>query len=155
MRKCGPTRGGHLRLNYKTLAFNELSLLELYELLWLRDRVFVVGQKIYQESEIDGADTTTHHLCGRDESGTLIAYARIDLASEPAKVGRILIAAERRGEGLARELMGQVDAVLKGRRAMMHAQSHLRRLYETCGWTVSGDAFLEAEIPHLPMSKEL
>ncbi len=131
--------------------FDALSLRELYEILHLRDLVFVVGQKITSEPEVDGADPGFHHLWGRTSEGRVLAPARLDLAGEPARVGRVAVHPDHQRRGLGTRLMHAAHDVLDGRRARLHAQAHLEPWYERLGWRREGAPFVEAEIPHVCM----
>ncbi len=131
--------------------FNALTTRELHDLLWLRELVFVVGQKITVESEIDGEDPAHDHVLGRDERGAVIATARLRFDSEPVKVGRIAVHPEQQHRGIGRSLMRAIDDLLGERAAEMHAQAHLESWYASLGWQRVGDIFLEAGIEHLRM----
>ena len=61
-------------IEWRYLAFDELSAAQLYAVLQLRSEVFVVEQAcIFQD--MDGADTLAMHLLGSLQ-GSLVAYAR-------------------------------------------------------------------------------
>ena len=139
-------------LHFVFKSFDELSKEELYESLWLRDRVFVVGQQICVISEIDGEDPDWHHLLAYDED-TLVGYARLLWDKDPVKIGRIAVDTTRQGEGLGTALMHEVHRRLGTRSGFMHAQAYLKNWYEGLGWRVCGPAFDEAEIEHLPMER--
>jgi ElaA protein len=63
-------------VTWTTKSFEELSRVELYELMQLRQAVFVVEQKCcYQDG--DGLDLSCCHLFGKTKSGELIACARV------------------------------------------------------------------------------
>ena len=140
------------RLQTHFASYEELTKDELYALLWLRDRVFVVGQKITAESEIDGDDPANHHLLGYKD-GELVAYARLSWDQPVVKVGRVAVDPSQQRGGIGTELMLAVHELLRNRPAKMHAQAYLRRWYESLGWRVTGPLFLEAEIEHYPMER--
>ena len=138
-------------------TFEALGVDRLYELLALRQVIFVVEQACAY-LDADGRDQAALHLLLHDPLG-LAAAARClapgVAAPEEAAIGRVVVRADRRGEGLGRRLM--VEA-LRGTRARwpgcavhLSAQAHLRRLYESVGFEVCGDGYLEDGIPHLPM----
>jgi ElaA protein len=88
----------------------DLGKEQLYAVLQLRTEVFVVEQKCpYQE--VDGQDLegdTCHLMAWQDDR--LLAYLRLlDPTSQGGDVviGRVVIAAEARGQGLGHELMEQ------------------------------------------------
>ena len=132
--------------------FHELSLMELYNILHLRDVVFVVGQKITAECEVDGKDPKCSHVLLYSDD-VLIGTARLFLEESPISVGRIAIHNDHQGKGYGRELMGFVAGFLEGRSAIMHAQAHLESWYASLGWSRVGEEFIEAEILHVTMEK--
>ena len=142
--------------------FAELSLRELHDLLWLRNEVFVVGQQITAEAEVDGLDPQCVHVIGRDASGDggdggrIVATARIFLDKDPAKVGRVAVARDLQHSGLGTALMIYVrDVVLAGRPSSMSAQRYLEAWYTRLGWRTVGAPYVEAEIPHVWMVRDL
>lgn len=138
-----------MRFTHK--PFDALTLHELYELMCLRDDVFVVGQKVTSEPEVDGLDPQCVHVIGRDDGGRIVATARLFVREAPIKVGRVAVARHLQGQGIGSRLMTYVHEVLGERPAAMHAQAHLERWYTRLGWTAVGDVFDEAEIPHRHM----
>jgi ElaA protein len=131
-------------------AFEELSRTELYELMVLRNRVFVVGQKITAEAEVDGLDPQCHHVLMYVD-GELVGTARLFWNEEPVKVGRICVDTAQQRGGLGTAMMEQVQEFLGDRPAVMNAQQYLEAWYESLGWERRGDVFDEAEIPHVKM----
>lgn len=138
-------------LEFSHKPFDDLSLRELYALLWLRDEVFVVGQKITAESEVDGEDPACTHVIGRDDKGQLVATARLFLGKTPVKVGRVAVHPRLQGQGIGTQLMAYVNDVIGDRPAAMSAQAHLERWYSSVGWRRVGEVYSEAEIDHLRM----
>lgn len=136
------------RLAFSAKPFHRLTLMELHDLLRLRTDVFVVGQRITVEAEIDGKDPECLHVLGTDPAGDMVATARLFVGADPVKVGRVCVAPplQRRGAGTA--LMEYVHGLLAGRRAAMSAQAHLVPWYERLGWRPVGALYDEAEIPH-------
>ncbi len=138
--------------------YAELSLDELYEILRVRAEVFVVEQRCHY-LDPDGVDRIAIHVGIRDDAGALIAYARLfPEEGRPGAwhVGRVLAA--RRGEGLGRRVMEEVErvAVLRGAKLLrMEAQRQAAGFYARLGWRETGPDFDEAGIPHVRMEKEL
>ena len=141
-------------LTYACKAFDELSTRELYEILHLRDLVFVVGQKITSEPEVDGLDPDFEHVLGRLETGVLVATARLSSGTRPIRVGRIAVHPDHQHRGIGTSLMEEIHRHLGNRPAQIHAQAHLEDWYSRLGWKTRGSVFLEAEIPHLTMWRE-
>lgn len=140
-------------LDFNHKPFADLSLRELYDLLALRDRVFVVGQRITAEAEVDGLDPRAVHVIGRDAGGQVVATARLFFDARPVKVGRVAVDTHLQRQGLGRHLMGYVHQILGDRPAAMSAQAHLEPWYAGLGWKREGEAYVEAEIPHVRMTR--
>ena len=125
--------------------------MELYEVLCLRDLVFVVGQKITAVPEVDGEDPSFHHLIGRDQMGRVIATARLSLDDTPIKLGRVAVRDDLQRTGIGSALMREAQRIIGRRPATMNAQAHLEPWYASLGWKREGPVFLEAEIDHVRM----
>lgn len=130
--------------------FDELSTREIYDLLHLRDLVFVVGQKITAEPEVDGRDPECVHARIFD-GAQLLGTARIFADQRPLVVGRVAVHPDRQRGGVGTVLMRHIQAWLGERPAELHAQAHLEAWYTSLGWQRVGDAFEEADIPHVMM----
>lgn len=133
--------------------FDELTTVELHDILRLRCDVFVVEQAcIYPD--VDGRDTepgTRHHWIEHD--GELVAYGRTLLEADGStRIGRVVTARTARKQGLAAALVRELTAALEGE-VVLDAQSHLVRWYERMGYEVTGEAFVDDGIPHVPMRR--
>ncbi len=157
-------------IQWQVKRFSELTTTELYTLLALRMRVFVVEQACaYQD--IDGLDIwpEIRHVCGY-RSGELIAYLRViapqelskntTLAHHPgisqhAVIGRVLIVPTARGAGLAHTLIQQAISICENTwpdsPLFLSAQAHLTDLYRQHGFHAQGKVYLEDNIPHIDM----
>ncbi|GAA4897895.1 GNAT family N-acetyltransferase [Actinomycetospora straminea] len=133
-------------------AFTELSAAELYDLLALRVRVFVVEQACaYQE--LDGVDTAAEHVWTRGPAGEIAAYLRVlDEGGGVTRLGRIVTAPEHRGTGAGAALMRAVMADLEGP-VVLGAQVRAQGFYERLGFVVDGPGYDEDGIPHVPMRR--
>lgn len=135
-------------------AFADLDLDALYGILRLRSEVFVVEQEcVYLDP--DGRDTepTTLHLWATAD-GTVVGAARI--LQEPdgvRKLGRVVVAPQHRGSGIADRLMAAVIDALGDAPAVLDAQSRLTSWYGRYGFAVCGDDFVEDGIVHTPMRR--
>lgn len=142
----------------KTLAVvpgPELNASQLHALLRLRVDIFVVEQEC-PYPEIDGLDLldTTRHLWFSDDTGPT-AYLRIlsdpHTANSLWRIGRVVTRVDARGAGLAGALMESALTLLGSAEVVLEAQAHLSKFYETFGFVVCGDEYIEDGIPHLPM----
>jgi ElaA protein len=135
-------------------TFGELDAGTLYSLLRLRVDVFVVEQDC-PYPELDGRDTEpgTRHVW-RSAGGRPVGYLRI--MEEPdggTRIGRVCVAADARGTGLARQLMAAALDQVGGRACVLDAQSHLAGFYAGFGFAPTGPEFVEDGIPHVPMRR--
>lgn len=140
--------------------YRDLSRDELHDIFYLRGLVFVVGQKITAEPEVDGRDRECAHMmlwqrqagAPPDAAGRqLLGTARIFVDGTPTTIGRVAIHPDFQGQGLGTRLMRAAQAWLNGRPAELHAQAHLEAWYKRLGWRRVGAPFLEADIPHILM----
>ncbi len=142
--------------------FNELSRDELFELLLLRQAVFVVEQHCpYQDA--DPLDRDSWHLLGwREENSAreLVAYLRVNASgiryAEPS-IGRVLTAASARGQGLGKELIAKgiecTECQFPGEGIRISAQLYLQKFYASFGFKEVSEPYEEDEIPHIEMLK--
>jgi ElaA protein len=147
------------RIRWEFVPFGALAVEGLYEILRLRQAVFVVEQKCaYQDA--DGFDPPAHHLTGRDAGGRLVAYCRIippGVKAADAVIGRVVVARQRRGEGIGIALVKEGICRCRGlypeSRIRISAQRYLRRFYEQLGFALigEGDPYDEDGIPHVSM----
>lgn len=146
-------------LRWNLLPFAALNPPELYALLQLRSRVFVVEQQCIF-LDMDNLDQQSHHLLGYRD-GVLVACARIlpqGLAYPAyASIGRVVTAPEARGMGAGRQLMERaihhLYALYGTVPIKIGAQLYLRHFYESLGFAQCGALYLEDGIEHIPMLK--
>jgi ElaA protein len=134
-------------------AFAELDGLTLYRLLALRVAVFVVEQACaYPELDGRDLDPATVHLWVDGDDGEPVAYLRVLAESDGAvRIGRVVTAPARRGEGLAAALVTDALDRTVPATAVLDAQSHLTGWYESFGFEIAGAEYLDDGIPHTPM----
>ncbi|WP_237224252.1 GNAT family N-acetyltransferase [Rothia nasisuis] len=148
-------------------SFYELTLDELNEIYLLRGLVFVVGQKITEENEIDRADRQALHFFHANERGEVLAYLRLfDLATfsdeaHPADpgawtLGRVAVHPDARGTGLGRKLLNAALTWIyentTAERVSISAQSYLKEgYYEKAGFKQVGEPYIEAGLEHVHM----
>ncbi|MDR2283639.1 MAG: GNAT family N-acetyltransferase [Sphingobacterium sp.] len=138
--------------------FDELTNIELYEVLRLRSEVFVVEQNcIYLDP--DGKDPKSHHVLLYVE-GHLAGYSRVlpaGLSYEQVSLGRVLVNPDFRGKGLGNTI---VDEAIKACYAIfgkvdikIGAQHHLSKMYQSLGFFPDGEPYDEDGIMHIDMLK--
>lgn len=147
-------------IEWRYLAFEALSVAELYAVLQLRSEVFVVEQAcIFQD--MDGADAQAMHLVGTWQ-GVLVAYARCFAAGEKfseASIGRIVTRSCVRGSGAGHALVEKAISCLFqrwGAQAIrIGAQAQLASFYRQHEFEKSGSPYMEDGIPHIEMLRSV
>ena len=147
-----------MNLDWKIKRFEELSVLELYNLLQLRSEVFVVEQNcVYQD--IDGKDQKALHLIGEND-GKTAAYARLFKPNdyfENASIGRVIVKESARenkiGHILMKEAIHIIETHFHETKITISAQLYLKKFYESHGFVQTSEMYLEDDIPHIEMKK--
>ena len=130
--------------------FSELTALELYDILELRSRVFVVEQNcVYQD--LDGIDKDAYHVWARDGRGVVACLRVYD--KNGVHIGRVVTAYRR--EGLGSLVMERGIAVAEekyaAKKILISAQQYARPFYERFGFKNHSAPYLEDGIPHIAM----
>lgn len=141
-------------------TFEALTTTELYELMQLRTAVFVVEQNcVYQD--LDGLDQKAYHVMGKKD-GVVIAYTRIFKSGDyfdTASIGRVVVHKAQRQYGYGKDIMNVsmhfIASEMKERRITLSAQLYLQKFYEDLGFQGQGETYLEDDIPHIKMTKDL
>jgi len=146
-------------LTIKIKLFNELTTLELYSLLQLRSKVFVVEQEcVYQD--MDGKDNYALHVLGY-KNNNIIAYTRIFKPGEyfnNASIGRVVVDKGERNHKYGYDIMKASIKVIKEfyneTTIKLSAQTYLKSFYNNLGFTEEGEEYLEDGILHIVMVKK-
>ena len=147
-------------IHWRAVSFEKLSLVELYELMALRQEVFVVEQDC-PYLDADGKDFDSHHVMGYD-SNMLVACTRIvapGISYDEVSLGRIVTKPSVRGKGhgialmqfshqMVKELYGDVPIRIS-------AQCYLEKFYKNLGYEATGKEYLEDGIPHMEMLRKV
>ena len=125
---------------------------ELADCLEIRRVVFIVGQNVPEEEEMDGREDDCRHYLGRVD-GVPMATARVMPLEKTAKIQRVAVMEEARGTGLGAELMRFLLDDCRGRfeTAVLGSQVQAIGFYERLGFKVQGPVFLDAGIEHREM----
>ena len=143
--------------NYQVKKFSELSLEELYDILALRQDIFVVEQDC-PYLDADGKDQKSLHVFGTDKA-KLISYTRIvpkGISYDAyISIGRVVVHKDSRGTGEGKRIMQKsIDAckqLYPAEKIKISAQSHLNKFYGELGFHPTGEEYLEDGIPHIGM----
>ena len=123
-------------------------------ILGVRREVFIDEQQVPESLEIDGLDGECVHALAFDAEERPIGTARL---MPHGRIGRVAVLApwRKRGIGAAvmRVLLNEADR--RGFEEIeLHAQSWTIGFYESLGFEIAGEEFLEAEIPHRRMVRQ-
>lgn len=138
-------------------SFKDLTADELYDLLDLRNRVFVLEQNcLYRDT--DAKDKEAYHLFGKINNNEIVAYARIlprEIIYPEFSIGRVCCAKRFRKTGMGKELMIRaIEACRKYDQTgaiRISAQYYLKGFYENLGFIAMGEIYLEDNIEHIEM----
>ncbi len=144
-------------IKYSCLSFSELSTKQLYEIMALRQEVFVVEQYC-PYLDADGRDYDSYHVVGYQDD-KLVTYTRLvpqGLSYDDyPSIGRVVSSPSVRGQGLGNELIEKSVAYcheLWGDKTIkISAQCYLLKWYEKLGFKPVGEEYLEDDIPHHAM----
>ena len=153
--------------------FDELTTLELFSILKLRQTVFMLEQaSLYPD--IDEEDLTALHLfllSDQDDAEAkpplpILAYGRIltpvqiesDRFTSAKRIsfGRVIIAKEARGTGLGTALINQLMKIIKMRfpnvsQIEIGAQAHLESFYGKFGFVKVTEPYDDGGVLHIDM----
>lgn len=127
---------------------------ELQQCITIRRKVFVEGQNVPLQEELDGKDgESEHYLLSIDNQPA--GVARVRFIENYAKIERVAILDEHQGKGLGKEIMQKILADLQENKtvqiAKLSAQTYAIPFYEKLGFSVCSEEYLDANIPHKDM----
>ena len=143
-------------MNWNVKKFEELKCEEIYKILQIRNKIFIVEQKCaYQDC--DGKDKKSYHLYLEDK-GEIISYLRIlprKVSYNEVSIGRVLVNKNYRGMGIARKMMIKainfIEKNLGEKEIKIQAQCYLIDFYKSLGFKEISNEYLEDNIPHIDM----
>lgn len=149
-----------VELKISCKKFEDLSLVELYRILQIRNQVFYVEQRC-SDLDLDDRDQQSYHLCFYD-GAVLCAYARLlppGLTYEEKSIGRVAVHFSYRQHGMGRKLMNaaidQCEKCFGKGNIKISAQLYLQKFYESLGFQKQSAVYLEAGIEHIKMVRVL
>ena len=136
--------------------FDELKAKDIYDILALRNEVFIVEQECAY-LDCDYKDFSAYHLF-LEQNSEIVAYLRVlekGISYDEISIGRVAIKKDFRGKGLSREMMIKaikfIENDLKETNIKIQAQSYLIKFYTSLGFKPISDEYLEDNIPHIDM----
>jgi hypothetical protein len=124
------------------------------EIRFIRDIVFGKEQNVAREVDWDGKDEHCIQVIVTDENKP-IGTGRMQ---PDGKIGRLAVLDSWRGQSIGQKML-KVLVETAGKEdfkeVYLHAQVHAISFYEKCGFHKVGREFLEADIPHIKMTKSI
>ena len=142
-------------------SFSELTNEELYRILQLRIEVFAVEQNVVYQ-DCDNKDFESYHFTGTDND-TLLAYSRIIPPGiaypQAASIGRVVTSPLARGQSFGKQLfeksLEQLYTLFGNVPVIISAQAYLVKFYENFSFATKGGIYIEDNIPHISMIKNI
>lgn len=145
-------------LSWQWQQLTDMTALQLFQVLHLRAKIFVVEQ---QDAYLDPDDIDLHAWHAQAyQADQLIGYGRVYLDPQGrVKIGRIVVAQEYRGRGIASQLMTEIlrwigqHPTYQSLAMILNAQHHLEKFYGQFGFTACSEAYLVGPILHIDMQR--
>jgi predicted GNAT family N-acyltransferase len=121
----------------------------------VREAVFVVEQGVPPEIELDEWDPQCDHALAIEPGGQTVGTGRL---LPDGHIGRMAVLGDWRGRGVGGAILAALvaRAAARGmRRLVLNAQTHAVPFYARYGFVAFGDEFMEADIPHVAMARDL
>ena len=139
--------------------FEDLSTKELYEILKVRQEVFIVEQTCYY-LDADGYDDKALHIWA-ETNGEIAAYCRIfsqGIKYPETSIGRVLTNTKYRNLKLGKTLINialqAIETHFETSECRISAQDYLLEFYKNFGFEDTGKKYLEDDIPHTEMVRK-
>jgi predicted GNAT family N-acyltransferase len=124
----------------------------------IRRVVFIEGQNVPEEIDLDGHDDEFSHLLLK-RGDIPAATMRINTSTAHTyKLERLAVLPEFRNLGYGKKLIqAAIEQARRERiqRVHMHAQYYLKDYYQALGFSILGQPFFEASIKHIEMVRDL
>lgn len=140
-------------ISWTCKSFSELSTTELYEILRLRQSVFIVEQNC-PYLDCDRKDFDSLHLMGWSDNHELLAYARIvapEISYTEVSIGRVITSLAYRKYGFGKLLIAEAIRTIEKHYGnapiRIGAQSYLLNFYTSFGFQTL-EPYIEDGIPH-------
>ena len=126
----------------------------LHEALAIRAEVFIEGQGVPPNEEVDGRDPDCLHWLVTDAEGPVATLRVLPKSERLAKIQRVAVLERARGTGLGAMLMGHVMGELADMgftHATLGSQLSAVGFYERLGFRAHGPVYDDAGIAHRDM----
>lgn len=125
------------------------------EIRHVRNTVFTKEQGILETIDFDGLDPECYHVLTRDDKGNPIGTGRMQ---KDGHIGRLAVLPHCRGKHIGKSMLEELinyAGKIGLEQVYLNSQDHAIGFYEKLGFSCEGETFLEADIPHIKMVKNL
>jgi len=143
-------------MKWSCKEFKDLSLDEFHDIIQLRETVFIVEQDC-PYLDVDGKDKDALHVFG-ELDGNVVATTRIlrpNVSYKEVSIGRVVSSPLVRGKGIGIQLMEEsmkfIIEYFGDVSVRISAQTYLLKYYQSFGFEITGEEYLEDNIPHMEM----
>tara|TARA_B100001778_G_C18470289_1_gene575445 strand:- start:278 stop:715 length:438 start_codon:yes stop_codon:yes gene_type:complete len=145
-----------VQINWLILDFKEINNFNLYQLLKLRSKVFVVEQNcVYQD--LDDKDQKAKHIIGVYDN-QVIACSRVLFEKGYYLIGRIIVEKKYRRKNIGQIIVNKsiqyILSINKKNKIKISAQARLNDFYIKLGFIKKGKKYMEDGILHQAMYYE-
>jgi predicted GNAT family N-acyltransferase len=123
----------------------------------VRTAVFVHEQHVPLEEEMDEHDETATHIVMYDNDKP-IGAARLRIIDRYGKLERICILKSYRKFGYGKHIVHKLEEIAREQnvsKSKLNAQTQAEGFYKKLGYETVSDVFMDANIPHVTMTKQL
>lgn len=145
-----------MQMEWIIKRFDNLLPVEIYDIIKLRLEVFI-GEQGCSYEDLDDRDKSAYHMFLYDGE-KIIAYCRIldaGVAYEEISIGRVCVDKDYRNQGIAKSMMLNAIAFIKEQVSdpviKISAQNYIIPFYESVGFKIASDVYLEEGIEHRKM----
>ena len=147
-------------MEWKIKDFKHLSVEELYNILELRNKVFIVEEE-YLYQDLDEKDINAFHLYCINENKIIVVLRILkkETSYSGIYIGRVAVDEEYRRLGLGKKAVEKAIKFIQykyGKELVkVSVQVHVRDFYKALGFKEVSDTYLEEDIPHIKMIKQI
>lgn len=127
--------------------------------LKIRNTVFVKEQGVPLSLEVDENEALAIHFVLYDDQNQAVATLRfLPISDQVMKLQRMAVPKSHRGHGYGRILIEGAETFVRNHRVekiTLGAQLTAKEFYQKLGYQPEGDIFLDADMPHIKMTKVL
>lgn len=128
----------------------------------VRTSVFVHGQNVPAQREIDDFENDAHHYLAvfDDQAAGAVRWRRSEKNPAIAKIERLATLSDFRGKGVGKALMAFIIADIKKEKdittILLGSQDHAIPFYEAMGFKICGEGYFDGgTIPHHDMEMNI